>query len=1188
MEELLKIPNSFLDVREFLTKQLEKALIGPHQEDETIDYNPKNEYYSGIIYPNNHEWDSEDSEDEQTTASSESDSESSSISKDKLYKQSSFGLTCIIKSDIKKIKIKISYGKYSLVEGEKFKWKRTPFTDEKIIDVILGKNEILLDDNKLKIQFSVFKNNKNGNILDVYFINNHKLAEKIKLEQIIFQPKITLSSIDGENIFLEDSKKSSNEESSEDLHLKILLKNQISFGSGHLCGVTWDKSSIKNGQINEISTTFMPIEYTQKVSYDRDFKNSNFLNMKYLGNCESKDELKNNLSEIIIHYKEWIDSLKQKINSLNLEFEEKEIVEVNVDRIEKETIPRMEKSIEFISTDDKAFECFKFANKAIAWQQTMREWSKENISIDEEIKRLKDNTIKQQYREKKRKLSKEEREIELKRLKPQIEQILKKKRLEPLEIDGSVEWRLFQIAFILLNIESVFDEKSPNREIVDLLWFPTGGGKTEAYLGIIAFTIALRRLNGKNEKGNFTEKSFGVVALMRYTLRLLTVQQFQRAAALMCACEKLRREDRTMWGSEPFMAGLWVGGSVTPNKRRMAMEKKEEIQRNHTQISQIPSNNPYVLINCPWCGNEIKEQNGEVGGVPTQWRLYCGNRSCMFSKNSTDEDNSIPVAVTDEDVYSRCPSLVIATGDKFAQMAWNPLTSAIFGNVDRKCEYCGFYNSSLTGEEGTKESHAHEKIKNKKKDWNLRFEKPNPPELIIQDELHLISGSFGTVFALYESALEFLSTYKKNGEYLAKPKIIASTATIKSAQKQIFDLFNRRGTRIFPPQVLEFGNTFFSKIDNNDNQGQMYLGFLGTNKSGLSVQAKIAATILYNVMKLAQLGTNPEYLDPYYTMVSYYNAQKDLGGSSFSFQDSVPRFVKVIKNQSKFEKYPEPIPITDPQKLKIIERMNNREYELHTKELTSRQPSGEIPQILRELMQEYHKTESPIDLLLATNMLSTGVDIPRLGVMIVNGQPKKHSEYIQATGRIGRQNPGMIINLYAYTKYRDISQYENFRAYHLKNYIYVEDTGVTPFTIQSRQFGLFGMMVSVLRNTIPRISKNKNANGFSRQEVIQENIIKDFSEFLKNRVNEIDPRETNNTLENFEKLLNKWSAYIQRYSEILKYKENIHPLAAKVEEYYLLQDDKTSKNQIIPTPRSFRNTEQELNFFYDNTRFTDE
>ena len=1177
-----------------MVNEIKNNIIGPRSNNENIDFNPKNEYFAGILFANNWELDDEDQESDGAPDSDVEDSGTSQIAKDKLYKQSSFGLTCLVKKETKKINVNISFGKYSVGE-EEYHYDRIHYEESFPIDIIITEDHQKIyfkNDPKFYIQYQIHEDLKNPNsiLLELYVINGHKVKDKNSLKELMFQPKITLNSLESVYSFIEDHKDISNSnESTEDKHLKLLFDDRISFGRGHLCAVTWNRDDVKDRCIDKISTTFLPIE--KNISIKPNEEKKDYLNMNKIANCNTVQELREILLPLVSDYDTWITKLEdQELKNIPSQYNDS--AKIKISEIRNEVIPRIREGIENVTSESNpnAFDSFKFANSAIAWQQTMGNWAKINMKFDDQIQLLK---RKQKKIEKQRALTDEQKLSNIDLINVQIKNLKDEKMLylEPQSPSDEVDWRLFQIAFILLNLESIINLKSKYRESVDLLWFPTGGGKTEAYLGLVAFTIAYRRLNGKigNE---LSDKSLGVTVLMRYTLRLLTVQQFQRAALLMCACEKIRRDDQHKWGSDnPFQVGLWVGGSVTPNKReegrRSAMSRKYFVRDSGMHITSIQENNPYTLINCPWCGNTLHERDGDVTGIPRQWRLFCSRGGCMFSRKEDKKslDNSLPVVVVDEDVYSRCPSLLISTADKFATISWKPDCKSIFGYVQNYCKYCGYYQNN------SKNKHTHPDIKNK--DVNYLQSRPNmpPPELIIQDELHLISGQLGTTFGLYETGLEYLMT--NNG---IKPKIIASTATTRASEEQIQKLFNRDKTSIFPPQVIKFGDTFFSEIKTDEDSKKLYLGVLATNKSGLTVQAKISATILYNVKKLIEFGVPDEYLDPYYTLVSYYNSQKDLGVSSVSFKDSVPRFINVVQNQSagqKFHDSKNPSKVIDKKILDpdLEKKLNTRYTRLFEKELTSRKPSGEIPEILRELNQKSHETETPVDLLLATNMLSVGVDIPRLGVMLVNGQPKKHSEYIQATGRIGRTKPGLIITLYSYTKPRDISQYEDFISYHSNFYKYIEKVSLTPFTLPSRQMGLFGVLVGLMRIKSKKLSGNNCAEKFDPNDETQKLIINEIKKLFKDRVEKIDPPESKNTQIAIDDLFEEWELYTRFYKGVLQYAENSfenknQTLADQFT--YLLKDDLRSTNQRISVPHSFRNTESELNLFYEKMDVTHE
>lgn len=1118
-----------VEIRQILIDEIEADIIGPREgENEILEINPKNEYLAGVFYPTGLELDEDDEIRESNSGNDDEDTDLS-VSNDNLFKPSSFGITCRLVPNTKQITARIEYGTYKHIGNYKF--ERTPRSEKFIIDLTKNQNKNEFSTHpKFIIRYKAVQD-EGSIIFNMYVVNNAKRKEKDSFKDIMFQPKIILESMDNTYIFIEDVFNASNKWDEEDLDMDLLFHDKISFGKGHLCAVTWNEEDVIERKSCRIQTTFIPKQTVERIAPVS--PKIDCIDMSKIANCTDKSTLKNILQEIITLYSDWISHTEREI--LDKIVEEKYIgrAEGSIQKCKK-AVDRMQKGIEVITQNDNAFEAFKFANLSIAWQQTMSKWAKKNAAIGE---------VKGQ---------------------------------EPSE-PNKAKWRLFQIAFILLNVESLINPRSKDRDTVDLLWFPTGGGKTEAYLGLATFLIAYRRLNGKNERGELTSLSIGTSVLMRYTLRLLTVQQFQRAATLMCACEKIRRNDIAKWGEIPFQVGLWVGGNVTPNKRkegdRSALTKKRQLGK--SDLTQISSDNPYILINCPWCGKKINTANGEVGGEPEQWRLYCGRNQCMFSKHlDIGKDLSLPVVLVDEDVYARCPALIIGTVDKFAQITRKPECNSIFGYVEKYCNFCGFYNSITA-----KISHNHPEHKDKDPNFKRDVEL-SPPDLIIQDELHLISGPLGSMVGIYETAIEHLCTNKD-----IKPKIIASTATTRKAGDQIQNLFNRSKTMIFPPQVIEFGDTFFSKSSLELGENKMYIGVLGTGKSGMNVLTRVSAVILRRIRQLAESNMYClEDLDPYFSLVAYFNSQRELGGASMGFKDTVPELITRIKNQ--FEEMPDKHSTN-----KTLERILERQFSaLETEELTSRKSSGEIPEILRKLDNKIDA--DPVDLLLATNMLSVGVDIARLGTMIVTGQPKNHSEYIQATGRIGRRHPGLIVTTYAYTKPRDLSHYENFKIYHATLFKNVEAASITPFTIRTREIALFGVLVGLLRMKSPKFSQNTDAGKFDLKDIEQYDMIEEIKTIFKNRVSTIDNSESEATIEDIDRLIRRWTKYVKKYSgDLLRFANTYDYRATKGLKdafYYLLKTDPSSTKELIPTPNSLRNAEQEQILFYLNVDIDDE
>lgn len=1096
-------------IRQNLIDEIEADIVGPRDDTEIIRQNPEREYMVGVLFPNGSELDSEDPKGDENVEDQESDK--IVMSKYNPFKPSSFGLTCLVDSGAKPVTVTVSYATYDTVtdKDSSGKYKRIPESHRFIVDIGEGEgSEHANGRHDLVIRYRIVQGDGHT-MLSVHLVNNARTNGRSKLAGLIFQPRITLESGEGEAAFLEDSVHGRRSHGRNDL--SVLFRDRMSFGKGHLCAVTWDDADVDKAsrRVRRVYTTFIPMERVDPISPDT-IGGMGCLDMVGMAQCTDRQELKGMLDELVSKYEAWVDGVS---DTGGIEEEYREGVVRNIGRC-RTAIERMRKGIDMLTSNDDAFEAFRFANEAIAWQQTMGRWAKSNATAGEVM------------------------------------------GSEPQELErDKCRWWPFQMAFILLNVEPIANPRSKERGTVDLLWFPTGGGKTEAYLGLAAFTIAHRRLRGR-ERGNMTSKGLGTTVLMRYTLRLLTVQQFQRAATLMCACEKIRVGNTAKWGGVPFQVGLWVGGSVTPNKRTEGKNSAKAIKgRTRGELMSIKDHNPYILINCPWCGKKLNAANGEVSGKPLQWRLFCGRNKCMFSKHQdVNEDMSLPVVVVDEDVYSRCPSMIIATVDKFAQISWKEECRSIFGIVKEHCDRCGFHSLKDS-------QHTHAR--------NIPVEM-QPPELIIQDELHLISGALGSITGIYETAIDYLCTTKEG----TRPKIIASTATTRNAGEQIQKLFNRDKTSIFPQQVSEFGETFFSKVEGGSNS-KIYLGVFGSTTSELNILTRVSAVILGRIRAMAKSGEYDERdLDPYVSLVSYFNTLRDLGRASMGFRDSVPGLMTRIQKRSG------PSPSEGAGK----EGQKGRRWQddsLEIEELTSRKSSGEIPDTLRKL--DITLGANHTDVLLATNMLSVGVDIQRLSSMVVNGQPKNHSEYIQATGRIGRRYPGLIITVYSPTKPRDLSHYESFRAYHQRFFENVEVSSVTPFTARTRDIALFGVFVGMLRMKYDQLSADADASRFDQGDADQRNAVERIRNVLMDRVDNVDPAERSGMGDEISRFAGMWTAYGKEYGRSLRYANRYSEKTPKsrIEQHlYLLKSHQSADNEFIWTPTSFRSAEQEQRMFY--------
>ena len=578
-------------------------------------------------------------------------------------------------------------------------------------------------------------------------------------------------------------------------------------------------------------------------------------------------------------------------------------------------------------------------------------------------------------------------------------------------------WRPFQIAFILANIDNVTNQLSNENQKVDVIWMPTGGGKTEAYLGLAAFTILWERRKAPGIDNVLHKKSYTKV-LMRYTLRLLTSQQVFRAASLICALEMIRRENEIIYGERVIRIGAWLGSATTPNTRDQAKEK-------YRKILQDPAGTPGFLLNkCPWCSTKLGEVRDEkisgyekvsIGDNSKQIRLKakCINPKCDFF-------DELPVFEVDEDIYQSPPDFLIGTVDKFARLAWlfNPQKKPDMTSAQR---ILGLTNGIRT---------------------------MPAPRLFIQDELHLISGPLGSIDALYEAALEKLCTL--GGNYSGRmPIIIASTATTKNFDSQLHSLYGREG-QLVPPPGLSIEDSFFARVE-KQKPGKLYVGVCAGGNSGfLRIQGKVLALLGHAAAVLENTGA---IADPWWSNIAFFSSRRSLGQLDSLVETDLKSALFQIRN------------LTGVSSAKIDDdgKQLSSRYMSNKRQLTAIS-SDDVGAVLENL-NIGNKDPNCIDLCFATSMIEVGLDVPRLGLMTIVGQPKSSSQYIQVSGRVGRSegSPGLVISLLNPNVYRDRSHYENFTNWHDRLYSSVEPASVTPFTKRSLQRTLGSVMTILLR-----------------------------------------------------------------------------------------------------------------------------
>lgn len=580
------------------------------------------------------------------------------------------------------------------------------------------------------------------------------------------------------------------------------------------------------------------------------------------------------------------------------------------------------------------------------------------------------------------------------------------------------KWRPFQLAFFLLVLPSLAGKELTDRELVDVIWFATGGGKTEAYLFVSAFELFRRRIvDGKS--------GLGTGVINRYTYRFLTADQFQRTAGVICAMEMIRRElakagDPSV-GDEEFSIGLFVGGEVSPNSfagdKDGALTQTQEL----FDSSQPRDANPFPIESCPSCGTLLvpEEKKAKPDGSPDEAFYGFLATANSFTTRCPEEDcafhERLPVYFIDEQLYRAPPSFLLGTIDKFAMIPWKENGGALLGLG--------------TG-------------------WLS-------PSLVIQDELHLISGPLGTLAGIYEAAFETLMAAGGT-----PPKVIASTATIRNASVQCRRIYGRPST-VFPSPGLRAEDSFFSKLDTgNKDRSRLYAGVMAQGLRSTVAASWTMATLLQSSFELVDEGQlTPDETDAYWTLVAYHNSKRELGRIVNATRDEIPTRMKVYASDETVER---------PSNFQILELKAHAETP--------------VPRA-RQLLARRHRPDQPaIDVVPCTNIISVGVDIDRLGMMMVNGQPKLSAEYIQATSRVGRGTvPGLVVAAYSPSKPRDRSHYESFRDYHERFYSFVEPTSVTPGALPAIERGLHAALVTVVRHGT-RLRRNSAAKQFDPAE----------------------------------------------------------------------------------------------------------
>lgn len=648
----------YAKVRQKIINALRTDLMGPQSADEILDENPKSAYIIGMLASQavdknsstagEQEVDSDiaygDSDD--YTAGEDDDNEPIMTTSFKL--PTSIGISFYIASSTKSINIDVKWGDYvrsidKRVGKSGKEYNHAIFTRQAMKSTIVvdfGSFERnaefrLVEDSNIIVHISRILLKTGYSLVTAYVMNQRKNSES-EVDSMMFQVELKAYSAHEERVFY-----------AENICRDVLAEDEFYFeqrpilGRGRNCAATWDDAV--DGKSAWIKSDFIPEYEFPGVSAALKGFDKFFFSMRFMSNPKNKDDILERLNILADSYGKWIDQkliLDEKMSSR--EFKDK-IGDKVVSHC-REALDRIREGISLITGDEIAFDAFCFMNRSMLLQRNIMSYSKKHgAGIECNFKDF----------------------------------------VDPRKPETDFGWRPFQIAFILMNLSGIVDPSHKDRKVVDLLYFPTGGGKTEAYLGLMAFVIVNRRLRA-SEISEYNSDG-GVTAILRYTLRLLTTQQRDRITKMVLAAELIRQKTYPKYGTEPISIGFWVGGGVTPNKFEELVEKADKLGEAKRKRNLLYKQ----LLTCPFCGKPLTEEEFYIDPEQKSVAIYCADKTCLFYKYKQNRIK-IPVYLVDEEIYAKCPTIILSTVDKFARLPWDVKTNALFGRVDRVCSRDGY------------------------------------------------------------------------------------------------------------------------------------------------------------------------------------------------------------------------------------------------------------------------------------------------------------------------------------------------------------------------------------------------------------------------------------------------------------------------------------------------------------------
>ncbi|MER5485241.1 helicase-related protein [Streptomyces sp. NPDC002812] len=993
---------------------LRASYMGPEEGDEEVTANlPHRQYAVGMLFPSEAVADTapdgENSGAELPADVAEGDVEEDGagvpLAED--WRPSSVAVSFVTDSD--SVRVEFSCGTYAPVEGDgPPRWRRSPFSVDELV-LRKGEAPVRLTMGEVPVEIGARWRDLRGDHLvtvHVRVLAESTGEERLDVARILFQVRLAVAPSAGAQILEYDMTRSF-ESDTETTELRLRYRDRKVYAVGHGMAADWEFETGRCARVFLDPVPAFVVPGVETTGFDEGTAEAEALELRHLQRIDTDPHVVvRSLDAFVDAFSGWAGEQMERAEA----FPEDTKVAIRIAMRSQDAVDRMREGVNLLRAPEQGDLRTAFSLAMAAMRLQIRQASINGGKSEEEA-------------------------------------------AEP-------RWRPFQLGFLLVSLSSTVDPTHPHRDHVDLIWFPTGGGKTEAYLGLAAIEIFHRRLAHGVAGG-------GTAVLTRYTLRLLTSQQFQRAASLVCAMELLRAADGRAKGMVPFTIGLWVGNEVTPGTREDALGSLDRLLK----AARPEDANEFQVESCPWCMTPLvpptksnKPQDYGMRRVGADVVIHCVDTSCPFG-------DELPLAVVDEVLFDEPPTILLATVDKFARLQFVPEAGKLLG-------------------------------------LGTTFKQPS---MVIQDELHLLSGPLGTTVAVFDAVIQLLIT--RSGTV---PKIIASTATIRASEEQVRGLYGRK-VALYPPSGLDDDRTFFSRPVESE-EGRLYVGLMPQSVSQPSAVISAVTPMVEMPEALAARAPSAADRDAYWTLVMYHNSLRELGRTGTLVVDDVNGRLEPRAERLGF-------PLRPVRAGKVLE-------------LTSRRGAEELPRDLRTLRIKADESSDAVDVVLSSNMLSVGIDIPRLALMLMVGQPKTTAEYIQATSRVGRgETPGIVVTLFRSSRARDRSHFETFRGYHEALYRSVEPTSVTPWSLASRERSLAGALVVLLRQSFTPLAENDCAGRFDLKNDRLRDAVERLVEQLLGYVTRSDELEWEETSDAVWSLLRDWD---RRASQAREAKEPLY------------------------------------------------